>query len=67
LIEQRLWKEAWGLTYAKLHRSSATLCHKLQEPLVFFWREVCVELVTKGGNHDSAGAQPAVARGPRPR
>src|SRR5438093_13648855 len=55
-IEQRLWKEARCLADAKLHRSAAALCHKLQEPPVCFWREVCVELLAKGGNHGSAGA-----------
>jgi len=50
-IEQRFWKEARCLADAKLHRSAAALCHKLQEPLVFFWREACVELLAKGGNH----------------
>src|SRR5438445_7577621 len=55
-IQQRLWKEARCLANPKLHRSSAALCHKLQEPPVFFWREVCVELLAKGGNHDFCGA-----------
>src|SRR5207244_8447745 len=61
-IEQRLWKEARCLANPKLHRSSAALCHQLQEPLVFFWREVCVELLAKGGNHDFCGAGAPSAR-----
>src|SRR5437588_12087948 len=61
-IEQRLWKEARCLADAKLHRSAAALCHKLQESPVFFWREVCVELLAKGGNHDFCGAGAPSAR-----
>src|SRR5207248_9776853 len=51
-IEQRLCKEARCLADAKLHRSAAALCHKLQEPQVSSGREACVELLAKGGNHD---------------
>jgi hypothetical protein len=62
LGEQRSWKEARGLTYAKLHGSSTSLRHDLQEPLVFRWREICVEVLPKGGNHGCAGCS---VRNPR--
>src|SRR5207237_7624792 len=62
LIEQRCWKEARCFADAKLHRSSAVLCHNLQEPLVFLQREVCVELLAKGGNYEFCGARARSAR-----
>src|SRR5438874_4613351 len=52
LVQQVFGKKTRSLADPEFHRCSAALFHHLQEALIFFWREVRVKPLAKGGNHE---------------
>src|SRR6202158_6527927 len=54
LVEQGLGQEDRRLAYPELDRRPATFFQELEQPLIFFRREIRVELLSKGGNHEDA-------------
>ncbi len=54
LVQQRLGKKARRFRNLKLDGATTAFFHQLQERLVLLGREVRVELLTQGRNHDLA-------------